>query len=38
MRDIYLISIMAILGVFALISAIIIAYPGLAYLASRFIG
>ena len=35
MRDIYLISTMAILGVIALISAIIIAYPGLAYLASK---
>ena len=34
MQDIYLISMLAILGVFALVTAVIIAYPALAYLAS----
>jgi hypothetical protein len=34
MKDIYVVTILGVLGVVALISATIIAYPALAYLAS----
>lgn len=37
-KDAYIVTIIGILGVFAFVSAVLIAWPALAYLLSPFVG